>query len=73
MKHSLSDKNVNDEEILYLYVRKYLKNSDEAMRCKIYETKELIEKHEKYNMEIKRIVEKEVLSLQDKESIRIDV
>lgn len=60
-------------ELLYLYVRKYLKNSDEAMKCKIYEIKELIEKHEKYNMEIKRIVEKEVLSLQDKESIRIDI
>lgn len=60
-------------EILYLYVKKYLKNKDEVMKCKIFEVKEEIEQHEKYNIEIKRIVEKEVLSLQDKEEIQIDV
>ena len=60
-------------EILYLYVRKYLKSSDESMKCKIFEVKDKIEKHEKYNMEIKRIVEKEVLSLQDKEVIDLNI
>jgi len=60
-------------EILYLYVRKYLRSSDESMKCKIFEVKDKIEKHEKYNMEIKRIVEKEVLSLQDKEVIDLNI
>ena len=50
-----------------------MKNKDEVMKCKIFEVKEEIEQHEKYNIEIKRIVEKEVLSLQDKEEIQIDV
>jgi hypothetical protein len=43
------------------------------MKCKIFEVKDKIEKHEKYNMEIKRIVEKEVLSLQDKEVIDLNI
>lgn len=60
-------------ELLYLYVKKYLRNKDESMKFKIYDIKEKIEMHDKYNVEIKRIVEKEVLSLQDKEEIKINV
>lgn len=60
-------------EILYLYVKKYLVISDQATKCMIFEVKEKIENHVNYDMEIKRIVEKEVLRLQDKEKIELKI
>ena len=69
----LSEKIEGLMEILYYYVKKYLKRKDDSIKCKIFDIKEKIENHEKYNMEIKRLVEKEILSLKDKEDINLDI
>ena len=59
--------------LLYIYVDKYLKELDTSIIPKIKELTLTIEKHPKYNAEIKKEIDSNLLKLKQNRKINIDI
>lgn len=59
--------------LLYIYVEEYLKELDNSLIPKIRELVITIERHPKYNEEIKKEIDSNLLKLKENKKINIDV
>ena len=59
--------------LLYIYVDKYLKELDTSIISRIKELTLTIEKHPKYNKEIKKEIDSNLLKLKQNKKINIDI
>ena len=59
--------------LLYIYVDKYLKELDTSIISRIKELTLTIEKHPKYNKEIKKEIDSNLLKLKQNKKIKIDI
>ena len=69
-----SDNNIMEASIklLYYYVDQYLLKTHEEDKEKIYYYKDLIEKHVKYNDEVRKEIEKKIKEIYERKNISLD-